>query len=100
MIENLKNTNKNDKNGSNAENNYWWSQGLILFARFSSWIIAPVLLGVFLGRWLENKFGGGQFIFLATVGVSFLISMAGLVLETTKEYRRIEEESKKNKDKK
>jgi F0F1-type ATP synthase assembly protein I len=68
----------------------WWQPGLIMFGRFSAWIFAPVILGAFLGKWLDRKFNMEPFLFLSTVGLAFFISMFGLIMEVSKEYKKAE----------
>ncbi|MCG2690595.1 AtpZ/AtpI family protein [Candidatus Parcubacteria bacterium] len=84
------------KNSEHNKNAAWWQPSLILFAKFSGWIAAPVIIAAFLGRWLDKKYGTEPLLFLATVGFAFLISMLGLVKTVKEEYRKIEKENKKN----
>lgn len=76
----------------------WWQPALMMFGRLSAWIVAPVLFGTFVGKWLDAKEGTEPFFLVSAVGISFLFSMVGLVKETMKEYKRIEEDDKKNKN--
>ena len=73
----------------------WWQPSLLVFTRLSAWIAGPVILGVFLGKWLDRKYGTEPWLFLLTVGIAFMISMFGMVKDTVKEINRIEKESKK-----
>ena len=76
-----------------------WSLALKIMARISGWIAFPVLIGVFLGKWLDIKFGTEPWLFLITVAVCFMISMYGLVINALKEFKKIEEESQAEKQK-
>ena len=96
----MDNPNNNQSLRKKKNDNKWLGESLVLFARFSSWVIAPVLLGALAGRWLDSKYNqGGQLFFLACIGLSFIISMVGLVIEAGKEYKKIDDSYKK-KDKK
>ncbi|MFA6048042.1 MAG: AtpZ/AtpI family protein [Parcubacteria group bacterium] len=75
----------------------WWQSGLVLFTKLSGWIIGPVLLGVILGKWLDRKYGTEPWLFLVTVGVAFFLSMFGIVRDSLREMKRIEEKEVKNK---
>jgi len=77
--------NKNDK--------AWWQPALIMFARMSGWIAVPVIIGAFLGKWLDEKYNSEPWFFLITVGVSFIISMFGLAKVTIEEYKKINKKS-------
>ncbi len=80
----------------------WWQPAVIMFLRFSSWIFAPILIAVFIGKWLDKKYDTEPVLFLVTVGFAFLISIFGLVKNVKKEYGKIEkeiQEKKKNDEK-
>lgn len=81
-----------DKNKSNI---LWWQPAMAMFARLSGWIVGPVIAGVIIGKWLDRKNGTEPWLFLASVGIAFAISMVGIVKDTKKEMGRIEKESKK-----
>jgi F0F1-type ATP synthase assembly protein I len=74
-----------------------WSLALRIMARISGWIAFPVLIGVFLGKWLDKRFNTEPFLFIITVAVCFIISMYGLVINALKEFKKIEDESKAEK---
>jgi len=57
----------------------WWQPGLVLFFRLSGWIAGPVIVAVFVGKWLDKKYNTGPWLFLLIVGVAFFLSMFGIV---------------------
>jgi F0F1-type ATP synthase assembly protein I len=71
----------------------WWQPGLVLFTKLSSWIAVPVVIAVFLGEWLDKKFGTAPWLFLATVGAAFFLSIFGIVKDSLREMKRIEKET-------
>jgi F0F1-type ATP synthase assembly protein I len=75
----------------------WWQPHLNLFIRLSSWIVGPIIVGLMLGKWLEVKYGYEPWLFLGTVGLSFVISMVGLITNTLAEYKKIAEDEAKAK---
>lgn len=81
-----------------TENNQgpWWQPGLLTFARLSGWIGGPVIVAVFVGKWLDKKYGTEPWLFLGSVGVAFAVSMFGIVKDALREMKRIDEESKNN----
>jgi F0F1-type ATP synthase assembly protein I len=76
----------------------WWRSALFMFARLSGWIAIPVIIGALFGKWLDRKYDTEPWLFLASVGVAFLVSMIGLVKNTMSEFKKIEggNEKKKN----
>lgn len=66
-----------------------WSLALRVMARVTGWIAVPVIIGMFLGKWLDQKYGTEPWLLLATIGVSFIVSMSGLIKETLEEFKKI-----------
>ncbi len=64
----------------------------------TAWIVGPVLVGIFIGKILDQKYETEPWLSLLSVGVCFLISMFGLIKKALKEFKQIENESK-NKEK-
>ncbi|MCX6794556.1 MAG: AtpZ/AtpI family protein [Candidatus Falkowbacteria bacterium] len=77
-----------------------WSVALKVMANISGWIAFPVIIGLFLGRWLDERFGTEPWLFLATIGVCFLISIYGLAINALKEFKKIEREYAADKEEK
>ncbi len=69
-----------------------WSLALKVMANISGWIAFPVIIGLFLGRWLDRRFGTEPWLFLATIGACFIVSIYGLVINSLKEFKKIEKE--------
>jgi F0F1-type ATP synthase assembly protein I len=66
---------------------------LRVLANVTAWIAGPVIIGIFLGKWLDNKFQTEPLLLLTTIGFCFFISMYGLVKNALKEFKKIEIES-------
>jgi len=88
---------ENNNNNQDKKGKYWWQPPVFLFLKFSSWVVAPVLLAAFLGKWLDNKYDSEPWIFLFAVGTAFLVSILGLIKTVTEEYRRLEKSGDKTK---
>ncbi|MFA5754683.1 MAG: AtpZ/AtpI family protein [Patescibacteria group bacterium] len=73
-----------------------WSLALRVAARLTGWVGFPVIIGVFLGKWLDKRFGTEPWLFLGTIGFCFLVSIYGLATNATKEFARIEREYKQD----
>ncbi len=76
------------------ENKNWWRPAVIMFAKSSAWIAAPVIIALFVGKWLDKKYDSAPWLTLVCIGASFILSMAGLIKETAGEYKRIERDAK------
>jgi len=77
------------------ENDNSWKYALRLMARLSAWIGFPVIIAAFLGEYFDRRQGTAPWLTLIFIGVSFIISMGGLVKTAQEEFRKIEKEGKK-----
>ena len=84
----------NIKKPNNSLN--YWQPYLKIVIKLSAWIAGPVLLGAWLGKWLDRKYDTEPWLFLATVGLSFLISMFGLIKNTLSEFKKIDSSNNKS----
>lgn len=75
------------------KNDIWGLAGKVL-ANISGWIAGPVIIGLFLGRWLDQKFNTAPWLLLITIGLCFVVSMFGLVTYALKEFKTIETEAR------
>ncbi len=76
----------------------WWEPGMVLFARLSVWIAGPIVAAVFFGKWLDEKYGTNPWLFLASVGLAFVLSSVGIVKEANEMIKKIVEDEKKKKE--
>lgn len=75
----------------------WYNDGLLFFARTSGWIGGPIIVAVFVGKWLDTKYGTEPWLFLGCIGVSFIFSLYGLVKETKKYMSMLVQKDKESK---
>jgi len=87
---------ENKKKIDQKENVPWWQPGILLFAQLSGWIVAPIIIAVYLGKWLDQRYGTKPWLFLLTVIIAFVISMVGIVREAMAAINKIEEINKKD----
>lgn len=64
-----------------------WYLALRAMANISGWIAFPVILGLYLGKWLDSKFATEPWLFLVTTGICFLVSVYGLSRSVLKEFK-------------
>jgi F0F1-type ATP synthase assembly protein I len=74
-----------------------WNLALKVMVNISGWIAFPVIIGLFLGKWLDQKFGTEPWLFLTTIGACFLVSIYGLTVSALKEFKEVEKEYRANK---
>lgn len=73
----------------------WWQPGLVLFMKLSGWIAGPIIIAIFVGKWLDRKYNSEPWLFLVSVGVAFFLSMFGIIRDSMREIKKIEKEEKK-----
>ena len=72
----------------------WWQPAIIMFLKLSIWIAVPIILALYLGQWLDQKYQTKPWLFLTCIGLAFIISLVGLVRSTLAEYKKMEKVGK------
>ncbi|MCF7834404.1 MAG: AtpZ/AtpI family protein [Candidatus Pacebacteria bacterium] len=78
------------KEEKNNTKNGWWQPAVKIFTEISSWIVTPLIVGLFLGKYLDTKYDTKPWFFLGMVGLSFAISCFGIVKATLKHIKKME----------
>jgi F0F1-type ATP synthase assembly protein I len=76
----------------------WWHAGMVVFAEVTGWIAAPIIIGLFLGRWLDERNKSEPWFYLLCTGIAFIVSSIGIVIVATKYIRQIDRESRSKKN--
>jgi len=74
-----------------------WGLALKDMVNVSGWIAFPVIIGLYLGKWLDDKFGTSPWLFFITIGLSFAVSLYGLTINALKEFKQVEKEAQDRK---
>ena len=69
-----------------------------LLASLSGWIAGPVIVSSLIGLYLDKKFGTKPIMILSAVGISFVISVLGLIKESNKMFKRINDAEQEKKE--
>ena len=75
----------------------WWQPSLILFARMSGWIAGPIIIAIFVGKFLDEKYNTQPWLFLFSVGIAFCLSTIGIVKDALRAMKEIERGEKDKK---
>lgn len=73
----------------------WWQPALTIFGEVTGWIVVPIVVALFVGRYLDEKKGTDPWYFLSLTGVAFVVSCIGITIIALKYIRQIEKENKK-----
>lgn len=71
-----------------------------LFLKLSGWIGGPIIIAVFVGKALDKKYQTEPWLFLASVGIAFVVSMIAMIKIGLREFKKIENDSQKESIKK
>ncbi len=72
----------------------WWQPALVIFIKVTGWIAAPVVIALFLGKFLDKKFGTTPWIFLGLTAFAFILSMVGIIKETLASIKKMDQETR------
>jgi len=72
----------------------WWQPSIILFTRMSGWIAGPIIIAIFVGKYLDKKYNTEPWLFLLSVGLAFVLSTMGIVKDAMKALKEIEKNAK------
>ncbi len=88
----------NDKEKLNKEAP-WWQEGVITFAKVSASIAVPIVIALYLGKYLDNKYNTEPWIFLSLTFIAFIISLVSIWINMMKYIKDLESKEKSSKDK-
>lgn len=77
-----------EKNDKQEPVRAWWQAGLQLFLRLSSWIVFPIIIAIFFGKFLDQAFGTEPWLFLISIGSTFVFSIIMIVRIGLKEIEK------------
>lgn len=72
----------------------WWHRPMKLFGELTGWIAGPIIIALFVGRRLDDRYHTEPWLFLLCVGFAFLISNIAIVKKTLQYIKELETEAK------
>jgi len=75
------------------DNPEFWQQGLALFGILTGWLIGPIVLALFVGKWLDQRYDSEPWLFILSIGIAFAVTGFGIIKEALKFIKQIEEDS-------
>lgn len=86
---------KNENKATNNAGQVWWQPAMIIGGQIIGWIAGPLILSLFIGQWLDEKYGSEPKFLLISVGIAFVLSNVGIILNTLKAAKDLEKLDKK-----
>ena len=56
----------------------WWKPGIVIFTKVSAAVAIPIILALFIGKYLDTKYGTSPWIFLGLTAIAFIISLISI----------------------
>jgi F0F1-type ATP synthase assembly protein I len=75
-------------------NNPWWKPGIVMFIKVSASIAIPIVLALYIGKYLDTKYDTAPWIFLIATGIAFIISLVSIWRNLTSYLHKLEQEEK------
>jgi F0F1-type ATP synthase assembly protein I len=72
----------------------WWQPAVRIFLKTSGWIAGPIIVSLFLGKFLDKKYNTEPWFFLGLTSLSFLISIFGIIKILSNYIKEIEDKNK------
>lgn len=69
----------------------WWQPAMVLFVEVGGWIAGPVIIAMFVGQWIDERYGSAPVGYFGAVGVAFIVSVIGLVRTSLRAMRDMEQ---------
>jgi len=88
----------NEKNSKKIKEVPFWQPAMIMFLKLSVWIAAPIIIALYLGEWLDQKFATKPWLFLSCIALAFAVSLTGLIKNTFQEIEKLDNNSKNKSD--
>lgn len=82
----------------NKNKDIWWKPGLIIFTKVSASIAIPIVLALFIGKYLDKKYNSEPWIFLGLTFIAFLASLFYIWKNVVSYMNNLEKEEKKKKN--
>lgn len=73
-----------------------WQTAISFFATLSVWVAGPIIAALLTGNWFDNHYQTEPWGVLGFIAVAFVISNIGIVKESKKLMRQMEQESENN----
>lgn len=92
---------KKKTNNKQKSDNLMWTIAYELGFRLLLWIVAPIIIALFVGKSLDLYYNtSGPIFFSCFIGIAFIISSVGIVKESVKSMKYLDELADREKENK
>ena len=68
----------------------YWQPAMEILAKITGLIAGPIVIALFVGRWLDERYDSEPWLYLVSMGLAFLVSSFGIVKITLDYIKKIE----------
>ncbi len=83
----------NEKEKNNGIEVPWWRDSLLSFMKVSALFAIPIIIALYLGKYLDDKFHTTPWLFLGLTGLSFMISLSYIYISMIKYLKSLGEDT-------
>jgi F0F1-type ATP synthase assembly protein I len=84
---------------NNTEDKAWWKPGLMMVSKVSALVAIPIVVALFLGKYLDAKYNTAPWAFLSLTFFAFIISLVSIWKSLLSYMKNLEEELREEKEK-
>jgi F0F1-type ATP synthase assembly protein I len=84
---------------NNTEDKAWWKPGLMMVSKVSALVAIPIVVALFLGKYLDAKYNTAPWAFLSLTFFAFIISLVSIWKSLLSYMKTLEEELREEKEK-
>ncbi len=70
----------------------WWQPAMVVFAEVTGWIAVPIIVALFVGKYLDDRYGTAPWWYLGLTGFAFIITSVGIASVGGKYIKQMEQE--------
>jgi F0F1-type ATP synthase assembly protein I len=70
------------------------SEAIYIFGQVTGWIVAPIIIALIVGKYLDNKYNSQPWFFLGLTALAFFITSLSIIRIALRYIKKIEEENK------
>lgn len=75
---------------NNTKSKSKWLVGIVLFTKVSVWIVGPILVALFLGKYMDAKYGTEPWMFIGAMVIAFITSMIAITKVALKYIKKVD----------
>ena len=81
-----------------ANKTAWWQPALEVGAQITGWVAGPIILALFVGKWLDQRYNSEPWLFIGSMSLAFIITSIGISKVAVSYIKKIEKQANNKKE--